>query len=263
MTEPERAALKHIRRVVDSIVGEAVPASASQTAANLLPVPYISQSGAGADQFTHDSGAAAGAMLIRAYTGKSITPNDFFNQTGQHTDYPLSFAQIMTVMSANGVVMEIRYSLKLSDLALVLATGRPAILFVNHDVLQLAGLTSESFKGPHYLVAVGLDVRQVYIHDPLRADESGKGQAIPWGTFYQVWSQALSSPRAALVPRQQLIRRVRVTAATLNVYTDPNATAASVATAHTEDVFDVTEQRNGWGKVGDGKWINLSSTADI
>jgi len=25
----------------------------------------------------------------------------------------------------------------------------------------------------------------------------------------------------------------------------------------------VTEQRNGWGKIGDGKWINLSSTADI
>jgi hypothetical protein len=261
MTEPERAALEHIRRVVDSIVGETT--SASAPASNLLPVPYVSQVGDGASQFTNDSGAAAGAMLVRAYTGKVTTPDDFFNQTGQHADEPLSYTLISSALAANGVVVELRYSLKLGDLALVLATGRPAIVLVNHTVLEQAGVTSESFSGPHYLVAVGLDVKQVYIHDPLRADGSGTGQAIPWVTFYRAWNQAQGYQRAALIPRLQLVRRVLVTAVVSNVRTDPNVNASSVTVAHLGDVFEVTEQANGWGKVGAGMWINLSDTADI
>jgi hypothetical protein len=261
MTEPERAALEHIRRVVESIVGE--NASAALPASNLLPVPYVSQMGEGANQFTNDSGAAAGAMLIRAYTGKTVTPDDFFKQTGQHADYPLSYPQLSNVLGANGVAAEIRYSMKLSDLALVLVTGRPAILLGKHAELQQAGLTSETFSGPHYLVAVGLDARQAYVHDPLRADSSGSGQAVPWVTFYRAWNQAQGYPRAALIPRLQLIRRVLVTAAALDVRTDPNANAASVAVAHAGDVFEVTEQKNSWGKIDAGKWIKLSGTADI
>ena len=265
MTEPERAALEHIRRVVDSVIGEAAPApaSASQPLVNLLPVPYVSQLGVGASQFTNDSGAAAGAMLVRAYTGKTITPDDFFSQTGVRDDTPLSYTLISSALAANGVPAELRYSMKLGDLALVLATGRPAITLVNHDVLQQAGVTSETFSGPHYLVVVGLDVKQVCVHDPLRSDNSGIGQAIPWLMFYRAWNQAQGYQRAALIPRMQLIRRVLVNPATLDVHNDASASAASVAVAHAGDVFEVTEQKNGWGKIETGKWILLSSTADI
>ena len=267
MAEPEHAALEHIRRVVDSVIGESTapvsPLPGIGEGANILPVPYVSQLGVGADQFNNDSGAAAGVMLVRAFTGKTITPNDFFNQTGQKTDNPLTLTQISNVMNANGVPVETRTSLKLSDLALILSSGRPAIVLIKQAVLQQAGLTPETFSGPHYLAAVGLDVKQVYVHDPLRKDSSGQGQGIPWMIFYQAWTQATGFERAALVPRLQLIRRVRVTSPLINVRQQPNATATLVGTAKLGDAFEITVQKDGWGQVGVGHWISLSFTTDL
>jgi hypothetical protein len=259
MTEPERAALDHIRRVVDSVIGESTPTVSAPPISirpepegiNILPVPYISQLGTGVDQFINDSGAAVGAMLVRAYTEKTFTPKDFFNQTGQHADVPLSFTQISNALRMNGVPVELRTGLKLADLSLILFSGRPAILLVRQTVLQLAGLTPETFDGPHFLVAVGVDVNQVYAHDPLRQDASGQAQGIPWLTLYQAWTQAPGYERAALVPRMQLIRRVKVTAATLNVRQQPNDETTLAGTVNSGDVFDVTAQQDGWGKIGE------------
>ena len=77
MTEPERAALNHIRQVVDSVIG--VPASPETLALEvhpcILPVPYFSQAGDQAGLSTNDSGAAAGVMLVRAYGNGSINPS--------------------------------------------------------------------------------------------------------------------------------------------------------------------------------------------
>ncbi len=114
-----------------------------------------------------------------------------------------------------------RSSLKLADLSLILFSGRPVIALVKQTVLQQAGLTPEKFDGPHYLVVVGMDVEQAFIHDPLRRDASGQAQGIPWLTFYQAWSRPQGYERAVLVPRLQLVRRVRVTANLLNVHSQP------------------------------------------
>jgi hypothetical protein len=270
MTEPERVALEHIRRVADSILGEEttpaapVPAASGGSApASLLSVPYVSQLGAGADKFVNDSGAAAGAMLVRAYTDKTPSPDEFFSRCGQTADKFLTLAQIMAGLAAYGVTVEQRTSLKISDLAVILASGRPAILLVKYDVLTAAGLTPETDAGPHSLVAVGLDVNLVYVHDPLRRDASGQGQGLPWLTFYQAWTQAAGYQRAALIPRLALVRRMRITAANLNVRAQPNANTSIVGTAKAGDVFEVTAQNDGWGKIGEGQWINLSYAADI
>ncbi len=269
MTETERAALEHIRQVVDSAIGKPAPATkpaggeieAGKMA--LLPVPYVSQFGEGADQFNNDTGAAAGSMLILAYSGKAVTPNDFFTQSGQRTDVPLSLQQIASVLSANGVAVEQRTGLKLGELALVLSTGRPAVLLLKYAVLQEAGLAPETYNGAHYVVAVGLDVHNVYVHDPFRYDASGQGQAIPWLVLYQAWTQAPELERAALIPRQPLLRRVCVTAATLKIVKEPAAGAAAVGTARAGDVYEVSELKDGWGKVGEGLWINLKYVSDI
>ncbi len=269
MSKAERAALEHIRTVVDSVIGEArtgpVPAPAGEGPGKvpLLPVPYISQLGEGADRFNNDSGAAAGAMLVQAYSGKSVSPDDLFAQSGQQADLPLSLAQVASVLSANGVAVDQRSGLKLGELALVLSTCRPAILLVRYAVLQQAGLAPETYNGAHYLVAVGLDLKSVYVHDPFRYDASGQGQAIPWLVLYQAWTQAPDFERAALIPRLPLVRRVYVTSASLKILKEPVSDAAQVGTARAGDAYEVTAVKDGWGKIGDDLWINLKHVADI
>jgi hypothetical protein len=313
MTEPERAALDHIRQVVDSVLGapnipdtlppdsnESVPDSLPQDTnasvpdtlppdtntsipdtlpsdmnlptpdplpldecASILPVPYLSQMEAGTDQFISDSGAAAGAMLAQAYSDQTITPAEFFKQTGQIDDNPLSFEQILNTLGAKGIPVELRSGLKLADLALILFSGRPVIALVKQMVLQEAGLTPEKFDGPHYLAVVGVDVEHAFVHDPLRRDASGQSQGIPWLIFYQAWTQAEGYERAILVPRLQLVRRVCITADPLNVYSQPGAKAQPVGTVNQGDLFEISTQANGWGKIGEDRWINLKHTADI
>jgi hypothetical protein len=277
MTEPERAALDHIRQVVDSVIGvpsvpdtlppdpnAAIPDTLPPDGStSILPVPYISQLGAGSDQLFNDSGAAAGAMLVQAYTDQTITPIEFYKQSGQVGDAPLSFAQISNTLSAKGLQVELRTALNLADLSLILFSGRPVIGLFKHAVLQSAGLTPEKFDGPHYLVVVGMDVQQAFVHDPLRKDASGQAQGIPWVIFYQAWSQAQGFECSILVPRLQLIRRVRVTANLLNVHTQPGPNALLAGTAGLGELFEITIQKNGWGKIGEDRWISLSYTADI
>jgi hypothetical protein len=289
MTEPERAALDHIRQVVDSVIGvrnvpdtlppdpaasipDTLPADSPviipdtlppDVSTSVLPVPYVSQLGTGAGQIINDSGAAAGVMLVQAYTGQTLTTTEFYRQTGQMGDEPLSFAQISNMLTAKGIPVELRSSLKLADLSLILFSGRPVIALVKQPVLQVAGLTPEKVDGPHYVVVLGMDVEQAYIHDPLRKDASGQAQGIPWLIFYQAWSQAQGYERAILVPRLQLVRRVRVTANLLNVHTQPGANALLAGTVSLGELFEINTQQNGWGKIGEDRWISLSYTADI
>ena len=277
MTEPERAALDHIRQVVDSVIGvpsvpdtlppdpnAAIPDTLPPDGCtSVLPVPYISQLGSASDQLFNDSGAAAGAMLVQAYTGQAITPIDFYRQSGQAGSAPLSFAQISNTLSAKGLPVELRSGLKLADLSFILFSGRPVIALFDHAVLMAAGLTPEKFDGPHYLVVVGLDVEQAFVHDPLRKAAYGQSQGIPWLVFFQAWSQAPGYERAVLVPRLQLIRRVRVTANLLNVHAQPGSSALLAGTVSQGELFEITTQQNGWGKIGEDRWISLSYTTDI
>jgi hypothetical protein len=301
MTEPERAALDHIRQVVDSVLGvpnipDTLPSDTNASVPDtlpqdtnasipdtlpsddnlptpdplppeirpsILPVPYLPQLEPATDQFVSDSGAATGAMFVQAYTDQTITPAEFFKQTGQIGDASLSFEQISNTLGAKGVPVELRSGLKLADLSLILFSGRPVIALVKQMVLQAAGLTPEKIDGPHYLVVVGMDVEQAFVHDPLRRDASGQSQAIPWLIFYQAWTQAEGYKRAVLVPRLQLVRRVSVTTDPLNVYSQPDASAMLAGTVNQGDLFEIKTQANGWGKIGEDRWIDLSCTADI
>ena len=275
MTEPERAALDHIRQVVDSVIGEQAPPEpiSAEGKASMLPVPWYSAAGeegqavkdpAGNNPAGNDPGAVAGVMLVRAYGNTSITPDDFCAQTGVGAGNPLSFTQIMNALGVNAVLVELRSNLKLADLSLILFSGRPAIVPVRQAVLQQAGLTADAFDGAYYVVVVGMDLKQVYLLDPLRRDTSGQALGVPWLTFYQAWTQAQGYERAVLVPRQQLLRRVRIAINILDVYKQPGGMdAIPQGTVSLGDVFEVTQQKSGWGRIGEERWINLASTVDI
>ena len=58
--------------------------------------------------------------------------------------------------------------------------------------------------------------------------------------------------------------RVRITADSLNVRKEPNATAKVSTTVKKGNVFTIVEEKNGWGKLKSGAgWINLSYTTKL
>lgn len=58
--------------------------------------------------------------------------------------------------------------------------------------------------------------------------------------------------------------RVRITADSLNVRKEPNASAKITTTVKKGNVFTIVEEKNGWGKLKSGAgWINLSYTTKL
>ena len=58
--------------------------------------------------------------------------------------------------------------------------------------------------------------------------------------------------------------RVRITASSLNVRKEPNASAKITTTVKKDNVFTIVEEKNGWGKLKSGAgWINLSYTKKL
>ncbi len=284
MTEPERTALEHIRRVAESVIQTGnwtsppsqppvqppVPPPTPPPAASgdiaLLNVPYVSQFGAGADQYTHDSAAAAGAMLVRAYTPQTPTPDEFFSKSGQSSDQPLSLRQVSAALVRYGISAQQRSRMRLLDLTASLASGRPLLLPLKHAVLQAAGLTSETTAAPHYVVAVGLDMARIYIHDPLRRDGSGQGLAVPILVLYRAWTEIAremsSYERSALIPRSPLRRFVSANTV-INIRSGPGTNHSVVGQTKTGEIFETSKILGDWGQIGDGRWLALRYTRDI
>jgi hypothetical protein len=273
MTDPDRAALEHIRRVTEAALAAVTVPSSSGTGgsglgAALLPVPYVSQLGPGADRYTHDSAAAVGAMLVRAYTSQPATPDEFFGRSGQTTDRPLTFQQIGNILNQFSLPNDIRHGLKLVDLFAALTMSRPVFMAVHQITLRDNGLTGESYDGIHYVLAVGVDVENIYIHDPFRKDNSGQGQPVPTLLLYQAWTQigkeqnAPTLERAAIIPRTPLRRRLAATTV-VNVRNGPGTTYAAVGQINAGEVFEITQIQGDWGKIGDQRWVTISYSRDI
>src|SRR5688572_9601091 len=133
----------------------------------LLPVPYVSQLGAGADTHRNDCGAASSVMLLRAYLDLKMTPDEFYTKFAIQWDPYLSVPQMRDAMSSLGLLTDFRANLGLQDLFTFLAASKPVIVLLRYKILQEAGLTEKKFEGPHFAVVVGIDSKNIYIHDPL------------------------------------------------------------------------------------------------
>jgi hypothetical protein len=172
--------------------------------AALLPVPYVSQLGVGASKYHNDCGAASGAMLLAAYSGEMMTPDAFFEATGQTTDAYLSAGQLMRVLSAAGLRTEWQQGVNLGDLFTMLAEDRPPIVLFNYGAYRERVTTeNETFSGGHFGVIVGIDTANVYLHDPLWGESGGAALTIPHDDWLYAWTAAVrdgNPARGCLVP---------------------------------------------------------------
>jgi hypothetical protein len=248
--------------------------------AKLLPVPYVSQKKEGALKFNNDCGAAAAAMLIRAYTDQGPTPDELFEQTGAETDRFLSAGEVMALLRSFDIRSEWQVDCKREDLFETLVTQRPLITLIKYGTLRDAGLTEDSFGGPHFATVVGMDTGYIYINDPLWEEEGGKHLAVPIHLFEQAWEEVGTDPeipnpkRGAIIPLGKLgektsvaIMTVQVIAADgLNVRTGPGVRFQKVGALDQGEIVKIIEEHQGpnfrWGKTGERRWIALEFTVE-
>ena len=239
----------------------------------LLPVPYVSQLGAGADMHHNDCGAASAVMLLQAYLNIQMTPDDFYTKFSISGDPYLTVTQLTNAMSSLGLLTDFRSNLAVQDLFAVLAAGKPSIVLLRYKVFQDAGLTEKTFEGPHFSVAVGMDIKNIYLHDPLYTDPAvGNAHPYPLNLFWQAWKEVATNPfpnpeRSAIIPTNGLglglSRKVRVNIALLNVRSGPNTSYSVVGTLKKDQVVDIYRELNGWGDLGNNTWILLSYTLRV
>lgn len=172
-----------------------------------LPVPYVKQYGPGADAFGKDCGPACSVMLLAAYTGERMTPDDFYRAITEEDRY-ISKSQLQTVLRTKGIESENVKDVSLAGLHAYLAAGKPGIALINYGVLRDHITTESTFTGPHFVVTVGMDDQHVYIHDPLWRTRSGAWLAVPHAAWLEAWERAkeqINNPSCSvLVPKQGL-----------------------------------------------------------
>ncbi len=241
----------------------------------LAPVPYVSQLGEGASAHQNDCGAACAVMLLRAYLNLQMTPDEFYTRFAIRGDPYLSIPQMRDAMSSLGLLTEFRVNLGLQDVFMSLAASKPLIVLIRYKVLEEAGLTEKHFEGPHFALAVGIDSKNIYLHDPLYTNPSdGDAHPYPLDVFYQAWAEVGSDPsfpnpaRSAIIPTTgigfKITRRVRVKVASLNIRSGPGTNNAIVGSLKMGQVVEITREVTGWGQVSTGstaggsQWISLA-----
>ncbi len=84
----------------------------------LLPVPYVSQLGEGANTHKNDCGATSAIMLLRAYLNLTMTPDEFYTKFSIAGDPYLSVTQLRNALGSLGLLTDFKATLTLPGIAL-------------------------------------------------------------------------------------------------------------------------------------------------
>ena len=162
--------------------------SAGESGVVRAPVPIISQAS------SHSCGAAA-LMATLIYFGVFDGPESELHaplavtpEQGTHPD------RIVAVARERGLTADKRTGLTLADVERALAQGAVVILAIQAWPEQShrdAGAWEASWEDGHYVVAVGLDDRNVYVMDP---SVRGSYGFIPRAELLRRWHDFEESP---------------------------------------------------------------------
>jgi len=237
----------------------------------LLPVPYVSQLGAGAEAHKNDCGAACAVMLLCGYNGAAMTPDEFYTTFNLQGDPYLSVPTLRNALGKLGVLTGFQAGLTMADLFNTFATGKPVVVLIRYKVLEDAGLTEKHYEGPHFAVGVGMDSKYIYLHDPLYTNASdGEAHPYPLDLFWKAWKDVALDPkypnpeRSAIIPvvglGYRMEKPVVVNTPSLNIRNGPSLSNVIVGSVKKGHLVKVMREVNGWGEIGRDQWIYLAYT---
>jgi uncharacterized protein YvpB len=157
---------------------------------NTLQVPFVSQVTPGAQEHNNDCGAASVLMVLRSYhLGITETVDQIYNEIQPSGDSSLSIGGLQRTLANRLVTNEYKTNVQLQDLYAQLVANKPAIALIHYGALVDAGLTEfKGFRGAHFIVVIGMDVKYVYIHDPYSVTK-GNILEVPIAVFKQALAQ--------------------------------------------------------------------------
>jgi hypothetical protein len=156
----------------------------------MLPVPFASQITPGALEHNNDCGAASAKMSVNAYkVGLDKSVDQFYNMIIPAGDMPLHIDGLQRVLTSYGVKNVWKAGQAVHDMYDILVMRCPIIALIHYAPLVDAGLTEKKlFKGAHFVVVIGMDIENIYIHDPY-SQIMGIQLPVPVAIFNQAWSQ--------------------------------------------------------------------------
>jgi hypothetical protein len=156
----------------------------------MLEIPYVSQIQPGALQHNNDCGAASVLMVLRGYSlYKTATVDKIYDLISPAGDVPLSATGLRSLLATNKIPSEWKVGLAIHDMYDVLVARRPIIALIHYAPLVAAGLTEKTgFKGAHFVVIIGMDIENIYIHDPY-STVKGEKLPVPVTVFNQAWTE--------------------------------------------------------------------------
>ncbi|RPI64759.1 MAG: hypothetical protein EHM48_00075 [Planctomycetaceae bacterium] len=157
---------------------------------SVLAVPYRSQWDADGSDYASDCGPACVAMVLEHY-GVRVDINQLARDAGMVTGRPYTLpADLIRAADLHGVTLIRRLPCVISDLAIELDAGRPAIVLIHYGSLN--NRQDRNYTKGHWVVVVGVDRDTVYIHDPNwrgNVRDNGRALAVSRVEFYEAWEK--------------------------------------------------------------------------
>lgn len=187
------------RELADKLREIANEVEALETKPHMLDIPYRSQHDADAQLSRADCGPACVAMLVE-WKGGTITVDGITALTGTG---PTDSIELTRAALVHGISLMRVNNAILSGIEAQIDSGKPVVALVRYADFGKFRQDTQ-YAGLHWVVVVGYDSENIYIHDPnhwgARRNE-GKAKAIPRAMFDFAWGDTM--PEA--INRQMLV----------------------------------------------------------
>lgn len=166
-----------------------------------LNIPYLSQiNGIGADGFRNDCGPTCCWMLLKGYDllKPEETVDKLYQSVVKNGDRYTSWQENKELLQKHGIYSLYDWDLRISDLEKSLLNGHAIMVLVHYGLLRNGIKTYSAFSGNHFMLVVGMDEENFYVHDPLWLNEDGKFIKVKKDILEDAWLGADGAKGSAL-----------------------------------------------------------------